>query len=719
MKKIGLIFCVALISVSTFAQKKLITNQDIWTAPTFRANYVEGFNFLNDGKHYSRTEDGNIVKYDITTGETAGVIFKGENMGDAGKFSNYTFNDGESKIVFSTDVEKIYRYSSRANYYVWDTKNETLTPVADNAKQRNATLSPDGSKIAYVQNNDLYYKDLSSGKTTRITSDGKYNAIINGVTDWVYEEEFGIVRVFEWSPDSRRIAFLKSDESKVKEFTMPKYRGELYPEYVTFKYPKAGEDNAVVTLQMYDLKKGKTRKIDLNNKADMYIPRLKWTQDKNQLCVFQMNRHQNELDVFLVNAKRGKAKKILSEKNKYYVDIHDNLTFLDNGKEFIWTSEQDGYNHIYLYDMKGKMKKQITKGEYDVTDFYGVDEDDERVYYQAAEKSPMQREVYSINFKGKKKQKLSANEGSNRAQFSKTFDYLVNTHTAAGTPSSYTVHNADGELVRTIEDNKDLREKLNTYDISKPEFFDFKTSEGVKLNGWMIKPTDFDRAKKYPVLMYVYGGPNSQTVQDSWGGSNYFWHQSLVQQGYIIVSVDNRGTGARGEEFRKMTYQQLGKYETIDQIEAAKWLGKQPYVDAERIGIWGWSYGGYMSSLCLFKGADLFSTAIAVAPVTNWKWYDTIYTERFMRTPQENSDGYEDNSPINHVDKMKGKYLLVHGMGDDNVHAQNSFEMVNALIKANKHFDTYFYPNRNHSIYGGNTRLHLYDKMTDFISRNL
>jgi len=719
MKKIGLIFCVVLIAVSTFAQKKQITNQDIWTAPTFRANYVAGFNFLNDGKHYSRTEEGNIVKYDITTGETAGVIFNGDNMGDAGKFSDYTFNDDESKIVFSTDGEQIYRYSSRANYYVWDTKTETLTPVADNGKQRNATLSPDGNKVAYVQDNNLFYKDLLSGRTTQITADGKNNEVINGVTDWVYEEEFGIVRVFEWSPDSRRIAFLKSDESKVKEFTMPMYRNELYPEYITFKYPKAGEDNAVVTLHMYDLKKGKIRDIKLNSKPDMYIPRMKWTQDDNQLCVFQMNRHQNELDLFLVNAKNGKSKKLLSEKNKYYVDIHDNLTFLDNGKEFVWTSEQDGYNHIYLYDMKGKMKKQLTKGEYDVTNFYGVDEDDERVYYQAAEKSPMQREVYSINFKGKKKQKLSGEKGSNRAQFSKTFDYLVNTHTAAGAPSSYTVHNAEGELVRTIEDNNGLREKLNAYDISKPEFFDFKTSEGVKLNGWMIKPSNFDRSKEYPVLMYVYGGPNSQTVQDSWGGGNYFWYQSLAQQGYIIVSVDNRGTGARGEEFRKMTYQQLGKYETIDQIEAAKWLGKQPYVDADRIGIWGWSYGGYMSSLCLFKGADVFSTAIAVAPVTNWKWYDTIYTERFMRTPQENNDGYEDNSPINHVDKMKGKYLLVHGMGDDNVHAQNSFEMVNALIKANKHFDTYFYPNRNHGIYGGNTRLHLYDKMTDFILRNL
>ncbi len=719
MKKIGLILCVVLITVSTFAQKKQITTQDIWAAPTFRANYVAGFNFLNDGKHYSRSENGNIVKYDITTGETAGTIFKGENIGKAGGYDSYTFNDDESKIIFSTEGEQIYRYSSRANYYVWDTKTEALTPVADNGKQRNATLSPDGSKIAYVQENNLFYKDLSSGRTTQITTDGKYNEIINGVTDWVYEEEFGIVRVFEWSPDSKRIAFLKSDESKVKEFTMPMYRNELYPEYITFKYPKAGEDNAVVTLHMYDLKKGKIRDINLNNKSDMYIPRMKWTQDENQLCVFQMNRHQNELDLFLVNAKNGKAKKLLSEKNKYYVDIHDNLTFLDNGKEFIWTSEQDGYNHIYLYDMKGKMKKQITKGEYDVTNFYGVDEDEERVYYQAAEVHPTQREVYSINFKGKKKRKLSANEGSNRAQFSKTFDYLVNTHTAAGAPSSYTVHNTEGELVRTIEDNNGLREKLNAYDISKPEFFDFKTSEGVKLNGWMIKPTDFDRSKEYPVLMYVYGGPNSQTVQDSWGGSNYFWYQSLAQQGYIIVSVDNRGTGARGEEFRKMTYQQLGKYETIDQIEAAKWLGKQPYVDADRIGIWGWSYGGYMSSLCLFKGADVFSTAIAVAPVTNWKWYDTIYTERFMRTPQENNDGYEDNSPINHVDKMKGAYLLVHGMGDDNVHAQNSFEMVNALIRANKHFDTYFYPNRNHGIYGGNTRLHLYDKMTDFILRNL
>lgn len=719
MKKTTLLLCAVLVSISVFAQKKEITNQDIWYSPTFRANYVPGFNFLKDGQHYSRTEAGNIVKYDITTGEKAGTIFDGKNMGDAGEFGSYVFSDDERKIVLETDAKQIYRHSSLANYHIWDRDKANLTAVSDAGKQRNATLSPDGSKIAYVQDNNLFYKNLTDGKTVQITDDGKNNAIINGVTDWVYEEEFGIVRVFEWSPDGSRIAFLRSDESQVKEFTMPMYKGELYPEYVTFKYPKAGEDNAVVSLHLYDLKKNKIKKIKLNDKPDMYIPRLKWTKDANQLCVFQINRHQNELDLFLVNAKRGKAKSLLNEKNKYYVDIHDNLTFLEDGKHFIWTSEQDGYNHIYLYNMKGKLEKQLTKGKFEVTNFYGVDEVNGLVYYQAAEESPMNREVYSVDLKGKNKQKLCKQEGSNRAQFSKTFDYFVNTHTAANTPGTYTVHDGSGKLVRTIEDNQPLKEKLTEYAISMPEFFEMKTSENVKLNGWMIKPPNFDRSKKYPVLMYVYGGPGSQTVQNSWGGANYLWYQSLAQQGYIIVSVDNRGTGARGEEFKKMTYQQLGKYETIDQIEAAKWLAKKSFVDADRIGIWGWSYGGYMSSLCLFKGSDVFKTAIAVAPVTNWKWYDTIYTERFMRTPKENRDGYEDNSPINHVEKMKGTYLLVHGMADDNVHAQNSYEMVNALIAANKQFDTYFYPNRNHGIYGGVTRLHLFDKMTDFILKNL
>ncbi len=719
MKKILFFLSISLITIQVFAQKKLISNQDIWYSPTFRANYVPGFNFLQDGQHYSRTEKGNIIKYDITTGEKAGVIFEGKNMKDAGDFSNYTFSDDERKIVLTTDSEQIYRYSSLANYYVWDRDRATLTPVSDVDKQRNATLSPDGTKIAYVQNNNLYYKDLSSKKTTQITTDGKMNEIINGVTDWVYEEEFGIVKVFEWSPDGSKIAFLRSDESKVKEFTMPMYKGELYPEYVTFKYPKAGEDNAIVTLHMYDLKKNKTKKISLNDKPDMYIPRMKWTKDAQQLCVFQMNRHQNELDLFLVNAKRGKAKLLLNEKNKYYIDIHDNLTFLEDGKRFVWTSEKDGYNHIYLYNLKGKLEKQITKGKFDITNFYGIDEENGLLYYQAAEDSPLDREIYVINLKGKNKRKLSPEKGSNSAQFSKTFDYFVNTHTAANIPGTYTVHNSDGKLVRTIEDNTPLKETLTEYAISMPEFFELKTSDNVKLNGWMIKPTDFDTSKKYPVLMYVYGGPGSQTVKNSWGGGNYLWYQSLAQQGYIIVSVDNRGTGARGEEFKKMTYQQLGKYETIDQIEAAKWLAKKPYIDEDRIGIWGWSYGGYMSSLCLFKGNDVFKTAIAVAPVTNWKWYDTIYTERFMRTPQENRNGYEDNSPINHVEKMKGTYLLVHGTADDNVHAQNSYEMVNALIGANKQFDSYFYPNRNHGIYGGITRLHLFDKMTDFILKNL
>jgi len=432
-----------------------------------------------------------------------------------------------------------------------------------------------------------------------------------------------------------------------------------------------------------------------------------------------MNRHQNELDLVQVNAPSGKTSVLLAEKNKYYIKIHNHLTFLKDGSGFVWLSEQDGYNHIYLYDLKGKLRKQITKGNYDVTRFYGIDEKNGLAYYQSAEVSPMDRQVFSVDLEGKNKLQLTPEKGTNSAQFSKTFDYFVSTHNSLNSPNVYKVNNRKGKEVRTIEDNYALTALMSDYDISPVEHFSFRTSEKVELNGWMIKPPDFTPGVKYPVFMYVYGGPNSQTAKNSFGGANYFWFQHLAQQGYIVVSVDNRGTGGRGEEFRKMTYQQLGKYETIDQIEAARWLAGQSYVDGSRIGIYGWSYGGYLSSLCLLKGNDVFKAAIAVAPVTNWKWYDTIYTERYMRTPKENENGYEDNSPVNFADRLKGEYLLVHGTGDDNVHAQNSYEMINALVAANKQFDMYMYPNRNHGIYGGYTRLHLFNKMTNFLLENL
>jgi len=566
--------------------------------------------------------------------------------------------------------------------------------------------------------NNMFIKNLENGNEQQITTDGLYNNIINGTTDWVYEEEFSFTKGFFWSPDGSKIAFYRFDESNVKEYQMTMW-GDLYPEHYKYKYPTAGEDNSIIKILAYDLATKQTIEMDIGEDTDIYIPRIKWTKNSKKLSIQWMNRLQNELKILLADVTTGKTKIIYHETNKYYIDITDNLTFLEDNEHFIITSEQDGYNHIYLYDMEGNLNKQLTKGKWDVTEFIGVDEKKGLVYFISAETTPLNRELYVVKLNGSGKKKLSEKDGNNRVQFSKQFKYFINTYTNANTPANITVNSAKGDELRVLKDNLKLIETTEEYKFSPKEFFTFYTSEGVELNGWMIKPPDFDPAKKYPVLMYVYGGPGSQTVRNSWGGGN-LWYQMLASKGIIIASVDNRGTGARGEEFKKMTYLQLGKYETIDQIEAAKYLISLGYVDRERIGIWGWSYGGYMSALCMTKGADYFSTGIAVATVTNWRYYDNIYTERFMRTPQENPDGYDDNSPINHVEKLKGNFLIIHGTADDNVHVQNSIELVTALVNADKQFEMQFYPNSNHGIYTGrNTTMHLYTRLTNFILENL
>ncbi|MFK7981051.1 MAG: S9 family peptidase [Saprospiraceae bacterium] len=705
------------------AQKKAITVADIWQDYKFAGKSVPGFNFLNDGKHYTRLEDNTIKKYDLVSGQFTDIIFATSEIAATANFpekvDSYTFNADETKILLETAKEKIYRRSSKANYYVWDKGSKNITELFQDGKQSYATFSPDADKVAFVFENNLYVKDLKSGTTTQITNDGKFNHIINGGADWVYEEEFSFAKAFHWSPDGKKIAFMRFDESAVKEFTMTKFKGGLYPEYETFKYPKVGEKNAIVSIHIYDVASNKTVTAETGNETDIYFPRIKWTQNPNKLCVFRMNRHQNELELLLADATNGKTNLLLKETNKYFIDIDDDLTFLKDGKCFIWTSEQDGYNHIYLYDMKGKKKKQLTSGKYDVSKFFGVNETTQQVYYKSSETSPLEENIYTVNLKGKGKKRLTKGGGTHNAQFSSTFDYFVNNHSTINAPASYVVRDNKGETIRVIENNAALAETQSNYDLSPVEFFQFETSEKVQLNGWMIKPTDFNPNREYPVFMYLYGGPGSQQVKDQWKGQNYWWFQMLAQQGYIVACVDNRGTGARGEAFKKVTYQQLGHYETIDQIEAAKYLGALPYADASRIGIFGWSYGGFMSSLCLLKGNDVFKAAIAVAPVTSWRWYDSIYTERYMRTEAENPDGYKNNSPVYFADQLKGHYLLVHGGGDDNVHYQQSAEMMNALIDANKQFDTYTYHNRNHGIYGGTTRMHLYNKMTNFLNAQL
>jgi len=724
MRKTTLLMA-ALLSAASLLLGQGITLEGIWRDYDFAAQSVPGFNFLKDGKHYTRLENGKIQQYDFTTGALVKVIFDPAEVeeveGFKGRVDGYEFSADESKILLRTSTESIYRRSFKSVYFVFDRSTERLQPVYTEGKQGYATFNPQADKVAFVHDNNLYVHHLDDGAVEAVTEDGRQNEIIYGSADWVYEEEFAFAKAFFWSPDGQRLAYYRFDESEVPEFTMTNYHDGLYPEYETFKYPKVGEQNAVVDVFVHDLERGESVSIDLGEDTDIYIPRVKWTQSADQLCVYRMNRHQNRLELLLADSRSGKTTLLLEEKNDYYISqrVLDNLIFLEDGRRFLWTSEQDGWHHIYLYNMKGRELEQITKGKWEVTELYGLSEDEGRVYYQAAERSPLERQVYSIGLDGKDKQVLAGQSGWNKAQFSSTFDYYIVDHSTANVPSTYVVYDKSGRRLRVVEDNKALRKKQMDYNTSEVAFFQFTTGDNVELNGWMIKPRDFKENRQYPVLMTLYGGPGSQEVMDGWMGMNYWWYQMLADEGYIIACIDNRGTGGRGEEFKKMTYQQLGHYETIDQIEAAKYLSEQPYVDASRIGVFGWSYGGYLSSLCLLKGNDVFSAAIAVAPVTNWKWYDTIYTERYMRTYEENEDGYRNNSPVYFADRLRGDYLLIHGMGDDNVHFQHTAEMANALIAANKQFETYFYPNRNHGIYGGNTRLHLYQKMTQFLNRSL
>ncbi len=704
------------ISLLSNAQSKQITLEDIWKKGTFGGDYVRGFSSFGSGESYRAIEKGDLVIRSFKTGKRTGIYewYKDLSYHDEKlKVSSYKFSKDNRKILLYTEPERIYRRSAAYKVFVYNVISKE-TKLISQDKVLHATFSPTSDQIAFVKNNNLYTYQLANEITTPITTDGSEN-IINGNCDWVYEEEFGFTKAFQWSPDGRYLAFYRFDQTKVPEFTMMYFR-ELYPEKYQFKYPKAGDPNSKLKIGLYSVQDNETNYLEYEEE---YIPRIKWTQFDKRLVIYTLNRHQNQLRFYKVNPRTLRDKVVYEETNKYYIDISDEITFLKNENAFLFTSEKSGYNHIYYHDMDNDETTPITTGEWEVTKLFGLDENGmketvDHAYYMSTEVSPLERNLYAININTGQKKKLTPQKGWHSVSWGKGFRYFIDNYSTLNTPSVYSVKDHTGKMVRELKDNEKLKEKMRDYNIVAAELIKVPISRDVYLNGWIIKPNNMEPGKKYPLIMFQYSGPGSQQVANKFSGGNFWWHQMLAQQGYVVACVDGRGTGYRGEAFKKMTYLQLGRYETDDQIAAAKYLGSKSYIDKSRIGIWGWSYGGYMSSICIAKGADVFKSAIAVAPVTNWRYYDNIYTERYMRTPQENPEGYDDNSPINMVDQIKGNYLLIHGSGDDNVHYQNTMEMINALIKEDVEFDSEIYPNRNHGIYGGNTRYHLYKKMTKF-----
>lgn len=679
---------------------------------TFEQKTVSGVRSLSDGERYTTMSDGRVLCFSYRTGEPAGVLFDASAAEPRIEFTDYVLSADERRLLLTTDVEPIYRHSFTAEYWIYDRQDGSLRRLSQGGPQQQAQFSPDGSRVAFVRGGNLFVADPTAGSERQLTFDGRFNHIINGLPDWVYEEEFSFARAFAWSPDGRKIAYLRFDESRVKQYNMNRFAGGLYPENYTFKYPKAGEQNSVVELYCCDAADGSMVRMDTGEQTDQYIPRLFWTPT-GQLGFYRLNRLQNHFEVLLCDSS-GASRVVYDERNDRYVERVDGrtVTFLPDGDRFVVRSERDGFMHLYLYSVSEGLLGRITSGEWEVTELLGIEGD--RVYYLSTETSPLRRDLYTVRLDGRGKRRLTGGDGTYRIAPSRGFRYFISYFSNVRTPNRVTLHRSDGRLVRTLEDNAALRTKLDELQVPVKEFFRFATSEGVELNGYMVRPNGFDSSRRYPVLMTQYSGPGSQQAADRW---TIGWEDVLVQQGYIVACVDGRGTGFRGEEFKKCTYGELGKYETVDQIEAARYLASLPYVDPDRIGIYGWSYGGFMALNCILKGNDVFRAAIAVAPVTSWRFYDTIYTEIYNGLPQDNPSGYDDNSPIHFADRLKGKLLIAHGTGDDNVHIQNTYEMITKLVEYDKPFELYVYPDRNHGM--GPSRHHLMERCIEFVQRNL
>ena len=709
-------------SASLYAQDRSLTLTEIWNGQSTPAG-LQSIRSLPDGGHFTILEKNAAVnameinKYDYASGRKTGVIFSSSNYPELTGIFDYELSPDEQKLLIKTQRRAQYRHSYFAQHFLYDLIDKTLVKI-EGPDLQEVTFSPDGKYLAFVRSNNLYYWIISEQKRVQVTQDGRQNHIINGLTDWVYEEEFGFVQAYQWSRDSDYLAYLRFDESEVAEFSMDVYGQDLYPTQSVFKYPKAGEKNAQVSLHIHQLNKGSTSDIDLTQWPYEYIPRIKWSKNPDQLAVQLLNRAQNDLVLLQVDMRENQTRVLLQEHDEAYVDIHDDLTFL-NDNSFIWPSEQDGWRHLYHYNAQGELIRQLTQGNYDVTAFYGFNPRIGRLYFQSSKRGSIYRDIYSMNISGTNTVRFSQHKGTNEADFSADFSHFIQKYSSVTTPNRFTLNSGlNGSELRVLEDNSVLHDLVNRYGLN-PKTFDSIYVNGNWLNTYVIKPKSIDLTKKYPVLMFQYSGPGSQQVADRWNNANDYWHQYLVDQGLIVVCVDGRGTGLKGRDFKKVTQGKLGLYEVQDQIAAAQQIAKWSNVNPDKIGIWGWSYGGFMSANCLFQGEGVFSMAISVAPVTSWRFYDSIYTERYMGLPQDNAQGYDAYAPLDHVSKMNGDLLLVHGTADDNVHVQNSMRLIDALVKANKPFDWLIYPDKNHGIYGGYTRQHLYRKMTDFIQKNL
>lgn len=732
MKKLFVLFYALMCLVTLQAQK--VTLQDVANG-TYRAQSIQGLKPMLDGEHYTQISKDHkrIVKYSFKTGKEVATIFDVATARNhkLKSFDNYIMSPDESLILIQTETKPIYRRSFTAIYYIYNVRNRTLEPLSNNGPQQVPLFSPDSHQIAFVRNNNIYLIKLLFGNSeSQVTKDGEYNKVLNGIPDWVYEEEFSYNRAFDFSADSKMIAYVRFDESQVPMYSFPWYKGmapekteyTTYPGSYDYKYPKAGVVNSKVSVHSFDIKSRVTRKMELPVDSDGYVPRIKFTDDPEKLAIMTLNRHQNRFDLYMANPRSAICKVAIRDEAEQYIkeQAYSDITFYP--EHIVMMSERDGYNHLYLYTIGGNLVKQITKGEFEVKDFLGWNQKANVFYYTSNEGSPLRTAVYKIDGKGKKT-KLSTRTGTNNALFSKNLNYYINTYSSAQTPTLITLNNNKGQEMVTLLDNKKLKSKTAQLNMPTKEFFSFKTSEGVELNGWMMKPANFNPSKKYPVIMHQYSGPGSQQVLDKWGigsfGDGGMFEAVMCDKGYIMVCVDGRGTGGRGAAFEKCTYLSIGVKEATDQAEAAKYLSTLPYVDGSRIGIWGWSYGGYNTLMSMSEASGAFKAGVAIAAPTDWRFYDSVYTERFMRTPKENGDGYQASSAINRASKLKGKLLLIHGSADDNVHLQNFMEYSEALVQANIQFDTQIYTNRNHSIFGGNTRNHLMNRVANFFLQNL